>query len=106
MFDPTLPLQNDVLWKAANADARDMVLRLLERDPAKRITAAQALQHPWVNADMRISRQVATGVVDVVPTKRARLRQQAKQSHVEEFMRLMSQVRRWLDFPWVHAVQW
>lgn len=29
-------------------DARDLLKKLLRRDPAKRLTALQALDHPWV----------------------------------------------------------
>ena len=92
----TACMQEDVLWKAANANARDIVLRLLERDPAKRLTAADALLHPWLAADLRASRQVAAGadIAGVLPTKRARLQTEAKQAHVEDFMKLMSMVRR------------
>jgi hypothetical protein len=86
-------VQDDVLWQAANHHARDIVMKLLERDPSKRITAEAALQHPWLNADMRVSRQVAADVEDAVLTKRSRLQQQAKQAHIEEFMKLMSLVR-------------
>lgn len=84
-----------MLWKAANANARDIVLKLLERDPAARLSASAALAHPWLAADLRTSRQVAAGVdvADVLPTKRSRLQTEAKQAHVEDFMRLMSLVR-------------
>eukprot|EP01012_Entosiphon_sulcatum_P025750 TRINITY_DN31115_c0_g1_i1.p1 TRINITY_DN31115_c0_g1~~TRINITY_DN31115_c0_g1_i1.p1 ORF type:complete len:380 (-),score=54.73 TRINITY_DN31115_c0_g1_i1:388-1503(-) len=35
-------------WAGVSDVARDMVTRLLEPNPAKRITAAQALAHPWL----------------------------------------------------------
>jgi calcium-dependent protein kinase len=36
------------LWRGISVQARELVSRMLERDPAARITAAQALQHPWL----------------------------------------------------------
>eukprot|EP00882_Tetradesmus_deserticola_P004978 GHRQ01005247.1.p1 GENE.GHRQ01005247.1~~GHRQ01005247.1.p1 ORF type:complete len:460 (+),score=164.08 GHRQ01005247.1:657-2036(+) len=36
------------LWTPLSADAQQLVARLLDRDPATRITAQQALAHPWL----------------------------------------------------------
>ena len=50
---PMAPLAEDV-WEtrfpAASADAIDLMRRLLSFDPAKRPTAAEALQHPYLAA--------------------------------------------------------
>jgi serine/threonine protein kinase len=35
-------------WSSVPRDARDLVAKLLQRDPAKRLTPQQALQHPWL----------------------------------------------------------
>eukprot|EP00300_Choanocystis_sp_HF-7_P015395 c19037_g1_i2.p1 GENE.c19037_g1_i2~~c19037_g1_i2.p1 ORF type:complete len:332 (+),score=56.21 c19037_g1_i2:45-1040(+) len=35
-------------WTKISADAKDLVSRLLQVDPAKRWTATQALGHPWI----------------------------------------------------------
>ena len=34
-------------WSKYSEEARDFVTRLLTKDPEERMTAAQALQHPW-----------------------------------------------------------
>ena len=86
-------MQNDALWHAADGNIRSLVLRLLERDPAQRASASDALRHPWINADMRVSRPVMGDVAGAGSTKRARLRKAAVQQHVEDFIKLMTAVR-------------
>lgn len=34
--------------------ARDLLFKMLEKDPAKRITALEALYHPWFKQDESI----------------------------------------------------
>ncbi|KAI9922636.1 hypothetical protein PsorP6_002115 [Peronosclerospora sorghi] len=43
---------SDRVWKTISTDAKDLVQRLLERDPAKRLTAAEALAHTWFESAM------------------------------------------------------
>ncbi|CEG35076.1 camk protein kinase [Plasmopara halstedii] len=43
---------SDRVWKTISTDAKDLVQRLLERDPAKRLTAAEALAHSWFESAM------------------------------------------------------
>ncbi|WCJ35056.1 Calcium-dependent protein kinase [Euphorbia peplus] len=38
-------------WPKISASAKDLVRKMLARDPKKRITAAQALEHPWLKVD-------------------------------------------------------
>ncbi|XP_022726580.1 CDPK-related protein kinase-like isoform X2 [Durio zibethinus] len=35
-------------WPSLSSEAKDFVKRLLDKDPRKRMTAAQALSHPWI----------------------------------------------------------
>eukprot|EP00271_Cylindrocystis_brebissonii_P020863 TRINITY_DN715_c0_g1_i1.p1 TRINITY_DN715_c0_g1~~TRINITY_DN715_c0_g1_i1.p1 ORF type:complete len:556 (-),score=128.92 TRINITY_DN715_c0_g1_i1:703-2370(-) len=35
-------------WPSISAAAKDLIKRLLKKDPSTRLTAAQALSHPWV----------------------------------------------------------
>ncbi|KAJ0231468.1 CDPK-related kinase 5 [Hirschfeldia incana] len=43
--DPTF---DDTPWPLLSSEARDFVKRLLNKDPRRRLTAAQALSHPWI----------------------------------------------------------
>lgn len=38
---------DDTAWSNISPEAKDLVTRLLEKDPTKRYTAVQALAHPW-----------------------------------------------------------
>ena len=35
-------------WKAVSSEAKDLVSMLMQKDPAGRMTALAALQHPWI----------------------------------------------------------
>ncbi|PSS21305.1 CDPK-related protein kinase [Actinidia chinensis var. chinensis] len=43
-------------WPSVSSEAKDFVKRLLNKDPRKRMTAAQALSHPWIrnNIDVKV----------------------------------------------------
>ncbi len=38
---------NEYLWDRVSPEARELVARMLAKDPAERITAREALAHPW-----------------------------------------------------------
>ncbi|EOX98201.1 CDPK-related kinase [Theobroma cacao] len=42
------PNFNEVPWPSLSSEAKDFVKRLLNKDPRKRMTAAKALSHPWI----------------------------------------------------------
>ncbi|RLN49543.1 hypothetical protein BBJ28_00016741, partial [Nothophytophthora sp. Chile5] len=42
-------------WNNVSPDAKDLISKLLAKDPALRLTADQMLQHPWVNASAEAS---------------------------------------------------
>ncbi|KAF3626751.1 CDPK-related kinase 4 [Capsicum annuum] len=45
------PNFEDSPWPAVSAEARDFVKRLLNKDHRKRMTASQALAHPWLRTE-------------------------------------------------------
>ncbi|KAJ7944403.1 CDPK-related kinase [Quillaja saponaria] len=42
------PSFDELPWPSMSVEAKDFVKRLLIKDPRKRMTAAQALSHPWI----------------------------------------------------------
>ncbi|XP_059645481.1 CDPK-related kinase 5-like [Cornus florida] len=42
------PCFDEPPWTSLSSEAKDFVKRLLNKDPRKRMTAAQALSHPWI----------------------------------------------------------
>ncbi|KAL0403263.1 UNVERIFIED_CONTAM: CDPK-related kinase [Sesamum radiatum] len=70
----------DAPWPSVSPEAKDFVKRLLNRDHRKRMTAAQALTHPWLRSlnctiplDMMIYRLIKT-YIRATPLKRAALK--------------------------------
>ncbi|KAJ0264441.1 CDPK-related kinase 2 [Hirschfeldia incana] len=62
------PSFNEPPWPSLSFEAKDFVKRLLYKDPRKRMTASQALMHPWIAGckkmsipfDILIFRQIKT----------------------------------------------
>ena len=42
---------SDAAWSAVSGEAKDLIARMLARDPAARLSAAQVLEHPWLRAE-------------------------------------------------------
>ena len=43
------------MWKGVSEMAKDLIHRLIVRDPSLRLTAAESLQHPWiVNVEIEV----------------------------------------------------
>lgn len=62
-------------WDQVSLEAKDLVMRMLEKDPRKRITTSEILQHPWitsVNMQFETDQQVAptetTTATSVLPS--------------------------------------
>ncbi|KAL9255091.1 Calcium-dependent protein kinase 21-like protein [Drosera capensis] len=50
IIEGKLDLVNDP-WPSISDSAKDLVRKMLTRDPKKRITAAEVLEHPWIRVD-------------------------------------------------------
>jgi hypothetical protein len=71
------PGLKDPRWLDLSPDAKDLLMRMLAYDPARRLTAAQVLQHEWVTTlGGRVSRllgaDVALGAATVAEMRRLR----------------------------------
>ncbi|XP_059636946.1 calcium-dependent protein kinase 29 isoform X2 [Cornus florida] len=50
-------------WPSISAPAKDLIKKMLTMDPKKRITAAQALEHPWLKKDGEASDKLIDSAV-------------------------------------------
>lgn len=46
---------DDQYWHGVSSEAKDFITKLLTIDPAKRLTAQQALEHAWLQAEVKPS---------------------------------------------------
>lgn len=87
----------DIPWPSVSPEARDFVKRLLNKDYRKRMTAAQALTHPWLRSenhpiplDILIYKLVKSYAHDT-PFKRAALKALSKALTEDELVYLRAQ---------------
>ncbi|XP_038685880.1 CDPK-related kinase 4-like isoform X1 [Tripterygium wilfordii] len=93
------PNFDDSPWPSVSPEAKDFVERLLNKDHRKRMTAAQALSHPWlrnvndaVPLDISIYKLVKA-YVRATPFKRAALKALSKAIPEDELVYLKDQFR-------------
>ncbi|KAF7816641.1 CDPK-related kinase 6-like [Senna tora] len=91
------PNFDDSPWPVVSPEAKDFVKRLLNKDHRKRMTAAQALTHPWLRnekqdipLDVFIYKQVKS-YVHATPLKRAALKALSKALTEDELIYLKAQ---------------
>ncbi|KAL9240571.1 hypothetical protein vseg_014773 [Gypsophila vaccaria] len=78
------PNFDDIPWPTISAEAKDFVKRLLNKDHRKRMTAAQALAHPWLRDESRpipldiLIYKSVKSYVRATPFKRAALKALSK----------------------------
>lgn len=92
------PNFDDAPWPSVSPEAKDFVKRLLNKDLRKRMTAAQALTHPWLRGqhaiplDILIFRLVKA-FIRASPLKRAALKALSKSLTENELFYLRSQFK-------------
>ncbi|XP_059628970.1 CDPK-related kinase 3-like isoform X2 [Cornus florida] len=93
------PNFDDAPWPGISAEAKDFVRRLLSKDHRKRMTAAQALSHPWLRHENRVVPldiliyKLVKSYIRATPLKHAALKALSKALTVDELIYLRAQFR-------------
>ncbi|XP_028120169.1 CDPK-related kinase 4-like [Camellia sinensis] len=93
------PNFDDSPWPGVSSEAKDFVRRLLNKDHRKRMTAAQALTHPWLrdeNQDVPLDfliYKLVKSYVRATPLKRAAYKALSKALTEDELIYLRAQFR-------------
>ncbi|XP_007665603.1 calcium/calmodulin-dependent protein kinase type 1 isoform X2 [Ornithorhynchus anatinus] len=53
-------------WDAISDSAKDFIQHLMEKDPGKRFTCEQALQHPWIAGDTALDKNIHQSVSEQI----------------------------------------
>ncbi|KAH7659606.1 Non-specific serine/threonine protein kinase protein [Dioscorea alata] len=91
------PNFDDSPWPTVSPKAKDFVKRLLNKDYRKRMTAAQALTHPWLRDDQRqipldfLIYKLVKSYLRATPLRRAALKALSKALTEDELLYLRSQ---------------
>ncbi|CAM2109948.1 unnamed protein product [Caretta caretta] len=59
-------------WDGISDSAKDFIQQLLQRDPEKRYTCEQALQHPWISGDTALDKDIHGSVSEQIQKNFAR----------------------------------
>ncbi|PON75474.1 Serine/threonine protein kinase [Parasponia andersonii] len=93
------PSFNDLPWPSVSQEAKDFVKRLLNKDYRKRMTAIQALTHPWLRSDSRpvpldiLIYKLVKSYLHATPFKHAALKALSKALTEDELFYLRAQFR-------------
>ncbi|CAN4108480.1 unnamed protein product [Withania somnifera] len=91
------PNFEDLPWPSVSPEAKDFVKRLLNKDYRKRMTAAQALSHPWLRSESHpipldiLVYKLVKSYLHATPLKRAALKALSKAVTEDELVYLRAQ---------------
>ncbi|XP_060218337.1 CDPK-related kinase 3-like [Lycium barbarum] len=91
------PNFEDLPWPSVSPEAKDFVKRLLNKDYRKRMTAAQALTHPWLRSENHpipldiLVYKLVKSYLHATPLKRAALKALSKALTEDELVYLRAQ---------------
>lgn len=52
----------ECFWEGITSDARDLVMRMVDKNPATRISAHDALEHCWINKEFHATSALSTAI--------------------------------------------
>ncbi|XP_058738796.1 CDPK-related kinase 3 [Vicia villosa] len=93
------PNFDDLPWPSVSPEAKDFVKRLLNKDYRKRMTAAQALTHPWLRDESHpipldiLIYKLVKSYLHATPFKRAAVKALSKALTEEQLVYLRAQFR-------------
>ncbi|CAK8544956.1 unnamed protein product [Lathyrus sativus] len=93
------PNFDDLPWPSVSPEGKDFVKRLLNKDYRKRMTAAQALTHPWLRDESRpipldiLIYKLVKSYLHATPFKRAALKALSKALTEDQLVYLRAQFR-------------
>ncbi|KAK3038756.1 hypothetical protein RJ639_027343 [Escallonia herrerae] len=91
------PNFDDIPWPSVSPEAKDFVKRFLNKDYRKRMTAAQALTHPWLRSELHpipldiIIYKLVKSYLHATPFKRAALKALSRALTEDELVYLRAQ---------------
>ncbi|KAL7101309.1 hypothetical protein ACP275_08G047100 [Erythranthe tilingii] len=92
------PTYDEQPWPTMSSEAKDFVKRLLNKDPRKRMTAAQAICHPWIRNTSEVKVPLDILIFKLMkaymrssPLRKAALRALSKTLTVDELFYLKEQ---------------
>ncbi|CAH9090329.1 unnamed protein product [Cuscuta europaea] len=91
------PNFEDLPWPSVSQEAKDFVKRLLNKDYRKRMTAAQALMHPWLRSESHpipldiLVYKLVKSYLNATPLKRAALKALSRALTDDELVYLRAQ---------------
>ncbi|XP_040486115.1 calcium/calmodulin-dependent protein kinase type 1B-like [Ursus maritimus] len=69
---PKVPTRGGLAGQLCHPRAKDFIRHLLERDPQKRFTCQQALQHLWISGDAAFDKDILGSVSEQIQKNFAR----------------------------------
>ncbi|CAL9237200.1 unnamed protein product [Arabidopsis halleri] len=93
----TEPNYDDIPWPSCSSEGKEFVKRLLNKDYRKRMSAVQALTHPWLRDDSRVIPldiliyKLVKAYLHATPLRRAALKALAKALTENELVYLRAQ---------------
>jgi serine/threonine protein kinase len=67
------------VWKKISAEAKDLLYKLLKTDPSQRLSATEAMLHPWITGAAHRAEHLSK-LEDAQVNMRARLERRARRA--------------------------